>query len=143
MLFLRDGEIMPGTNNSGSMKSLRQSETTTGKTTASISKEMDHQATLELSLESLQDGGNCSRKTVSSLSMRKERCYMFQEELMLKTEILRFKPETDRYIKDSRSSMLTSTLKSQLRVNSMRNSAFMSKEISMLYHHSTVTDIST
>jgi hypothetical protein len=66
----RDGERIQDNNNSGSMKSPRPSETTTGRTTALISKATEEAITLEL-LVSTQDGGNCSRKMENSLSMRK------------------------------------------------------------------------
>jgi hypothetical protein len=58
---------MPETNNSGSMKSLRLLETTTGRTTASKSKETVDLPTLELYHLSHQDGGNCSERMVNSL----------------------------------------------------------------------------
>ena len=63
--LLRDGETMLETNNSGSMKSPRLLETTTGRTTALISKATEIAIILELFLASTQDGGNCSdTKTV-------------------------------------------------------------------------------
>jgi hypothetical protein len=47
-------------NNSSLMKKPRPSETTTGRTTASISKTMVTVTTLELHPASTQDGGRCS-----------------------------------------------------------------------------------
>jgi hypothetical protein len=67
MLFLRDGERTQETNNFGSMRSPRLSETTTGRTTALTFKEMEHQTILEQHQVLPQDGGNCSEKMEISL----------------------------------------------------------------------------
>jgi hypothetical protein len=56
------------TNNSGSMKSPRPLETTTGRITALKSKVTAEAATLELTLALVQDGGNCSRRMENLLS---------------------------------------------------------------------------
>jgi len=63
----RDGERTNDNNNSSLMKSLRPSETTTGRTTALISKAMVDQLTSEQPLASTQDGGNCSGLKMDSL----------------------------------------------------------------------------
>jgi hypothetical protein len=55
-------------NNSGSMKSLRPLETTTGRITALKFKVTAEATTLELTLALVQDGGNCSRRMENSLS---------------------------------------------------------------------------
>ena len=102
-------------NSSGLMKCQRQSETTTGRTIALTSKETEDHPILEQYHPLLQDGGNCSRKMENSLSMKKERLWMFQEVLMLKTETLLFIKDMVRSTKDGRSSMLTSMLKNQRR----------------------------
>jgi len=65
-LSSRDGERMLLNNNSGSMRSQRLSETTTGRTIALISHQMVDLATLELSQVSTQDGGNYSKRMVNS-----------------------------------------------------------------------------
>jgi hypothetical protein len=75
-LSSRDGERMLLCNNSGSMRSQRLLEATTGKTIALIFKAMVDQATLELPQVSTQDGGNCSRRTVNSLSTRRVKYLM-------------------------------------------------------------------
>jgi hypothetical protein len=69
----RDGETMLDNNNSSLMKKPRPSETTTGRTTASISKTMVTVTTLELHPASTQDGGRCSDIRITSLPTRKER----------------------------------------------------------------------
>jgi hypothetical protein len=69
------------------MRSLRQLETTTGRTTASTSKAMVEALTSELPQVSTQDGGRCSELRINSMSpMRKERLSQFQEDLIKKTE---------------------------------------------------------
>jgi hypothetical protein len=73
MLSSRDGERMLKISNSGSMKSPRLSEITTGRTIALISKEMEVLANLELSRVSLQGGGNYSKRRENLSSMKKER----------------------------------------------------------------------
>ena len=73
-------------NNGSSTVFQRQSETTTGRTTAWKSKAMVDQPTLELHPASTQDGGNSSDLMVLTLSMKEERSSMFKVVLMLKTE---------------------------------------------------------
>jgi hypothetical protein len=60
-------------NNSGSMKKPRPSETTTGRTTASISKAMVTATTLELPPASTQDGGRCSDTRMAWLPTKRVR----------------------------------------------------------------------
>jgi hypothetical protein len=102
---------------------------------------MEEAATSEPHLASTQDGGNCSRKRVNSLSMRKERSLMCKVVLMLKTETSLCTTSMVRLIRDGRSSMLMNTLMSQPRVNSTRSSDFTLKEISTLSPNFPQTDI--
>jgi hypothetical protein len=62
MLFLRDGERMLKTSNSGLMRRPRPLKITIGRTSALKSKETVDQTILELHDPLPQDGGNCSKK---------------------------------------------------------------------------------
>jgi hypothetical protein len=74
------------TNNGSSTVLTRPSDPTTGRTTPlKFNRTVDH-PTSELLQLSTQDGGKCSELKVLTLSMRKERSSMSQEELMMKTE---------------------------------------------------------
>ena len=79
---------MQETNNSGSMKSLRQSEITTGRTTALISKTMETATISEQSPVSTQDGGRCSDIRTAWLSMKEERSWPLMVGLTMKIETL-------------------------------------------------------
>jgi hypothetical protein len=104
---------------------------------------MEVQATLELYQALPLDGGNCSDMKVASLSMIKERLWMFKVESMLKTETSLFIKSMVKSTRDGRSSMLMSTLMNQQRVNSTRNSDSMLKEISTSFLNFHPTDTST
>jgi hypothetical protein len=92
-----------------------------------------------------QDGGNSGELKVDTLSMRRVRFLKFKTKtltLMLKIEISKLPTEEMILDNNGRSSMLMNTL-SQRRVNSMSNSAYLLKEISMLYQHYQVVDTLT
>jgi len=138
----RDGERTNDNNNSGSMRSPRPSETTTGRTTALISKATVKATTSELSQVSTQDGGNCSiLRKENSFKTKEARSWMLMAALMLKTETSLCITNTERSTKDGKLSMLMSIQMSQLRDNSTRNMVFMSKEISTSSHNLEQTDI--
>jgi hypothetical protein len=59
-LFSRDGEIMLPNNNSSLKRNQRPLDQKPGPIMLSKFNQMEDQATLELPLVSLQDGGNCS-----------------------------------------------------------------------------------
>jgi hypothetical protein len=115
--YLRDGERMSDNNNSGSMKSLRQLETTTGRTTASIFQVTVDKTILIQYQASLQDGGNCSTGKMALFRMKKERYWMLQVALTLKTETSLCTISMERSTRDGRSSMPMSIQMSQLRDN--------------------------
>ena len=141
--FSRDGETMLETNNSGLMKFPRLSETTTGRTTALISKTMAAVTTSELLLASTQDGGNYSDTKTVWLLTREERLWQSMVDLITKTETSSWSNKTERLTRDGESFMLKTTRRSQLRVNLTRSSAFTWKETStslLLYQ---ATDTST
>jgi hypothetical protein len=74
------------TNNGSSTALTRPSDPTTGRTMLLKSNPTVDHPTLDALQLSTQDGGKCSELKVLTLSMRKERSSMSQEELMMKTE---------------------------------------------------------
>jgi hypothetical protein len=114
------------------MRSLKLLETTTGRTTVLISKVMAIVTISELLLASIQDGGRCSDIRMAMLQMKEEKLLLLMVELIMKTETLSWKLETTRFTRDGELSTLTSMRKSQLKVNSTKNSDSTWREISML-----------
>ena len=79
----RDGERMLLLNSGTSMRSQRQSRTTTGSLTHLTSNPMEDQATSD-ALELTQDGGRCSDSRDNMSPTRKVRFLKLLEELILK-----------------------------------------------------------
>jgi len=139
MSHSRDGEPTPDNNNGSSMRSQRPSRTTTGSLTHLTSNPMEDQPTSDVQVPT-QDGGNFSDTKEPQLSMREERSLRSKVELTTKTETLestlKRMPSTNNGI----SSMLMNGRESQQRDNLMRDSDFMSKEISTLFQSFHRTD---
>jgi len=136
-------QIMPSMLNGDSMRSPRLSSTCTGRTTLWKSTVTEDIHTLEQLLLSTQDGGRCSEtEMMLTLSMKRASISMFKVLLTLKEDtsnVTRINQE--RSISNGISSTLTNGKVSQPRVSSMRNSASMSKEISMSFQKCQITDI--
>jgi hypothetical protein len=129
----RDGERMSHNNNSTLMRFQRPSDPKHGRTMVCKSNQPVDQQTSDSHLLSNQDGGNCSDTKDNSLSMIKERSLKSQKDLITRTKTSWSTTRMVKYTSNGRSSMLMSIRESQSRVNSMRNSVFMSKEISTLF----------
>jgi hypothetical protein len=125
-------------NNGSSTVFQRQSETTTGRTTAWKSKATVDQPTLEPHPASTLDGGNSSDLMVLTLSMRKARYSMFMVDKMLKTETSSFGTDIRVLTNNGTSSMLMNTQMSQRKENSTKDLDSMLKDhstLSLLWHH--------
>ena len=129
-------------SNGTSTVSPRPSRTTTGSHTHSTSNQTVALPTSDAQ-PLTQDGGNSSDIKIIWLSMIKERLLLFKEVLTTRTETLSLKTRMERHTKDGESSMLMSTRRSQLRVNSTRSSDFTLRETSTLFQHCQMADIST
>jgi hypothetical protein len=104
-------------NNSTLMRFQRPSDPRHGRTMVCKSNPtVDHKTSDSHLLLNL-DGGNCSEKMVTLLSMIKERLWMSQEDLIMRTKILLSPTSMERSIRDGRSYMLMSIHVNQSREN--------------------------
>jgi hypothetical protein len=90
-----------------------------------------------------QDGGRSLDTRTTSLSTPRPRLLLSQVDSITRTETLSLNQELERSIKSGESFTLTSTRRSQPRVNSTRSLDFTLKETSMLFHNYQIIDTLT
>jgi hypothetical protein len=140
--LLRDTPREDLDNNSTSMEFQELSDLNNGRTMPWKSNPMVEAPTLDSPLASILDGGNSSKRKVHSLSMREERFWMSQVDLMMKTETFKSSTNTERSTNNGKLSMLINTQTSQSRESLTQISVCMLRETSMLYQNLRATDIS-
>jgi len=128
-------------SNSTSMKRPRPSDHNNGRTTLLQSNPMEDQTTLDAYQPSPQDGGNSSDMTDLLSEMKETRSSKSKEKLTVRTRMSKSTLRMVEHTNNGTSSMLMSIQRSQRRVNSMKTSVSMSKEISILSHRWHQTDI--
>jgi len=140
MSHSRDGEPTPDNNNGSSMRSQRPSRTTTGSLTHLISNQTEVQPTSDV-LPLILDGGKCGDSKIAMLPVKRAKFWKYKEVLIVKTEILlSIQRKIMKSTNNGISSMLMNGRESQQRDNLMRDSDFMSKEISTLFQSFHRTD---
>jgi hypothetical protein len=121
----------------------RPSDLRSGPTMLWKSKAMERTITLDSPVASPQDGGNCSDSKVTTLLMREERLWMYQELKMMSKETSSCGESIKDLTSNGTSSMLMNIQKTQSKVNSARNSVCTLRDHSTLSLNSTHTDTST
>ena len=127
-LLSTDTSLEENTNNGSSTVLTRPSDQTTGRTMQLKSNPTVDHPTSELLQLSTQDGGKCSELKVLTLSMRKERSSMSQEELMMKTETSLSTTNMENLTNNGTLFMLIKCQKNQRKENSTKTSVSMLKE---------------